>query len=240
MAVKYVPELIRAGVRSFKIEGRLKGPEYVAITTRAYRTAVDEAWDILTAEADTLQRSFMGPDPASLQDLAQVFSRGQDEDFNGLSAGFLAGVKHQNLVRGNAPRHRGLLVGKVLDVSTKGISVSVLGPIKRGDGVVFDRGHPEEREEGGSVYEVFQEGNKRSLGKGEEATAGRALLTFGSGAVDMRRVAVGDLIWRNKDPALDARLKEFVEKSDTQLVDVAISVSGSLGTPLTVALKVGA
>ena len=47
MAIDYVPQLIKAGVRSFKIEGRLKGPEYVAITTQAYRKAVDEAWDLL-------------------------------------------------------------------------------------------------------------------------------------------------------------------------------------------------
>jgi putative protease len=39
-----------AGVKSFKIEGRLKGPEYVAITTRAYRLAVDEAWRSLHEE----------------------------------------------------------------------------------------------------------------------------------------------------------------------------------------------
>ncbi|MCB1958877.1 MAG: U32 family peptidase, partial [Rhodocyclaceae bacterium] len=36
-----VPELARAGVTSLKIEGRLKGPEYVAAVTRLYRAAVD-------------------------------------------------------------------------------------------------------------------------------------------------------------------------------------------------------
>lgn len=34
MAVEQVPELMRAGVSCFKIEGRLKGPEYVALTTQ--------------------------------------------------------------------------------------------------------------------------------------------------------------------------------------------------------------
>lgn len=114
MAVDYVPELIKAGVKSFKIEGRLKGPEYVAITTRAYRDAVDEAWELLKQEkkadphrADAMNdvsemqattrsksrgsavESFKGPDKNMRRDLAQVFSRGQDEDFDGLSAGFL-------------------------------------------------------------------------------------------------------------------------------------------------------
>jgi len=37
MAVELVPDLIAAGVTCFKIEGRLKGPEYVALTTQVYR-----------------------------------------------------------------------------------------------------------------------------------------------------------------------------------------------------------
>ena len=41
---------MRAGVACFKIEGRLKGPEYVALTTRIYRDAVDAAWAALAAE----------------------------------------------------------------------------------------------------------------------------------------------------------------------------------------------
>jgi len=44
MALDCIPDMIEAGVCCFKIEGRLKGPEYVAITTAAYRAAVDKAW----------------------------------------------------------------------------------------------------------------------------------------------------------------------------------------------------
>jgi len=40
-----VPELAKLGVSSLKIEGRLKGPEYVGATTRLYRKAVDAACD---------------------------------------------------------------------------------------------------------------------------------------------------------------------------------------------------
>ena len=42
-AVDLIPDLIRAGVASFKIEGRLKTPEYVAAVTRVYRKAIDSA-----------------------------------------------------------------------------------------------------------------------------------------------------------------------------------------------------
>lgn len=40
--LKYVPELIQAGVTSFKIEGRMKSKFYVATVVRAYRKAIDE------------------------------------------------------------------------------------------------------------------------------------------------------------------------------------------------------
>ena len=111
MAVDLVPDLIRAGVRSFKIEGRLKGPEYVAITTKAYREAVDEAWELILN--DEKNEKFIGIDNNLRHDLRQVFARGQDENYDGLSQGFLQGPKHQSLVRGRSPRHRGNMVGRV-------------------------------------------------------------------------------------------------------------------------------
>lgn len=40
--IEHVPELIDAGVTSFKIEGRLKSIYYVGIVTRAYRKAIDQ------------------------------------------------------------------------------------------------------------------------------------------------------------------------------------------------------
>ena len=39
--LEVLPELVRAGVASLKIEGRLKSPEYVANITRVYRQALD-------------------------------------------------------------------------------------------------------------------------------------------------------------------------------------------------------
>jgi putative protease len=82
---------------------------------------------------------------------SQVFARGQDEEHRGLTPGFLAGVKHQELVRGRAPRHRGLYLGRVATVTRQGVRLELAGPVKRGDGVVFDFGDPEAKEEGGKV-----------------------------------------------------------------------------------------
>lgn len=40
--IEHIPELIKAGISSFKIEGRAKSAYYTAVATNAYRTAVDE------------------------------------------------------------------------------------------------------------------------------------------------------------------------------------------------------
>lgn len=77
----------------------------------------------------------------TLHCLPQVFARGQDGDHRGLTPGFLLGVKHQELVRGRAPRHRGVYVGKVEGVTAQGgVVLDLMSPVKRGDGVVFDHG----------------------------------------------------------------------------------------------------
>lgn len=40
--IEHIPELVNAGVTSFKIEGRNKSSYYVAVVTRAYRKAIDD------------------------------------------------------------------------------------------------------------------------------------------------------------------------------------------------------
>jgi len=43
--IEYIPELIKAGINSFKIEGRMKTALYVATVARTYRKAIDEFFD---------------------------------------------------------------------------------------------------------------------------------------------------------------------------------------------------
>src|SRR5690349_6457385 len=76
-ALRQIPEIVDIGISALKIEGRYKDPEYVALTTRAYRQAVDEAWAGHEAQVDRA---------AELQ-LEQVYSRG-------LGPYFLTGTDH--------------------------------------------------------------------------------------------------------------------------------------------------
>src|ERR1041384_6013704 len=88
-ALHHVPEICEIGVSTLKIEGRYKDADYVSLTTRAYRQAVDDAW---AGRPLTIT-------PATELQLEQVYSRGLG-DF------FLSGSNHQAVVRGRAPRHR--------------------------------------------------------------------------------------------------------------------------------------
>ncbi len=68
--IAHVPELIDAGIASFKIEGRMKSAYYTAVVTNAYRMAIDAA---LRGETQ--------PDPLWLRELASVSHREYDTGY---------------------------------------------------------------------------------------------------------------------------------------------------------------
>ncbi|WP_199320105.1 U32 family peptidase [Leptolyngbya sp. FACHB-261] len=204
MALLHIPELVRSGVNCFKIEGRLKGPEYVALTAQAYRKAIDQAWAGLPVELSV----------EAERDINQVFSRG-------LTPGFLEGARHQRLVQGRAPRHRGVKVGEVIKTTERGVVVQLSIPVKPGDGLVFDQAQPQDREEGGRVYACY------------ELNRDLVELRFGKGEVNLRRVQPGDWVWRTDDPQLQKRLRQLAESEQTaQRIPLTVKVQGQEGEPL--------
>ena len=52
--ITHIPELIRAGINSFKIEGRVKTEYYVASVTAAYRKAVDDCFSDIMKYSENL------------------------------------------------------------------------------------------------------------------------------------------------------------------------------------------
>ncbi|MEO8799720.1 MAG: peptidase U32 family protein, partial [Polyangiaceae bacterium] len=139
-ASRVVPELVKLGVSSLKIEGRLKGPAYVAATARLYRTAVD------AAVGD-------GPPPTeALRETAlATFTRGSN-------TGFFEGVDHQRLVDGRTCDHRGLEVGEALGTRTvrgrEHVRLRATRALARGDGLLVEGGFGGEGEIGGRVWSL--------------------------------------------------------------------------------------
>jgi len=136
-AVAEIPRLTGLGIESFKIEGRLKTPEYVAAVTQVYRKAIDAAWK---QQTDAI-------DPSDLYKLEMTFSRG-------LYPGWLHGVNHQELVHARFGKKRGPLLGLIGTVGHDHIELDRDPAARPGDGLVFDTGGDTDQEQGGRIYQV--------------------------------------------------------------------------------------
>ncbi|GGG84815.1 U32 family peptidase [Paenibacillus radicis (ex Gao et al. 2016)] len=212
-AIDLVPELIEAGVVSFKIEGRLKSPEYVANVVSKYRKAIDRYFDG--------DRS--APSKEEVRELQQSFSRG-------FTHGFLDGTNNKKLVEGTFPKSRGVYIGRVERILRDAVTVRLDAPLKRGDGVVFDAGDPTKKEEGGRVYDLRRQGVKIE-GEAQEGTL--LELVPGRNDVDLRKVHVGDRVWKTNDPALDKRLRATYEtEKPYRVFPLHVRVEGAAGQPL--------
>ena len=124
-SLEYLPELINAGVKCFKIEGRLKSPEYVAIVTKIYRKYIDmflNKKEYIIDEKDKLQ-------------LKQIFNRGE------FSTGHLSNSPNRNLIFKEKPNNMGLYLGNVAGYNKlKGhIKILLNQPLSIGDTINFEK-----------------------------------------------------------------------------------------------------
>jgi len=201
-----IPQLVSLGIRAFKIEGRLKSPEYVAAVTKVYRKAIDQA-----VKAPGSPKT-PGTEEAAVSDryaLEMTFSRG-------LYSGWLHGVNHQRLVDGRFGKKRGAYVGEVTQVGKNFVEILSRITVRPGDGLVFVNGGDTEQEEGGRVYEV--DGAK---------------FFFGNNEIDFSRVTVGDRVWKTDDPALNKALRQtFARDLQKSTLPVSMIASGKCGLPL--------
>ncbi len=204
--LEVLPELVRLGVASLKIEGRLKSPEYVANITRIYREALDrlgvgssrrEAALTQKSEENQSRLTSAATIAAGRYAMEMAFSRG-------LYTGWFRGTNNQALVHGRFGKKRGVFLGEVARVEGERVWLKLQAALKPGDGVVFDAGHPEGEEEGGRVYEV--RGPKSEVRSGALAELG-----FGRGDIDFRRIHTGDKLWKTSDPELERRLRQSFE-----------------------------
>jgi putative protease len=212
--LEILPELVRLGVSSLKIEGRLKSPEYVANITQSYRRALDSLVPSrITHHASSTPTTAARSEPVPSEpsdtayNLEMAFSRG-------LYTGWFEGINNQKLVHARFGKKRGVYLGEVLGVERNSVRITLCAPLKPGDGIVFDAGKPEEQEQGGRVYELEQEPRRapgKAAGQFGQPGCGIVRLSFGKGAVNFSQVHAGDKVWKTSDPELDRRLRRSFE-----------------------------
>lgn len=239
--------LVRSGVRSLKVEGRLKSPEYVASVTRVYRQALDRAIaaaldPLTTAETaeDDLPDTVEFPKPAigrmepptgrsPRYELEMAFSRG-------LYTGWFEGIDNQTLVHGRYGKKRGVFLGTVARSQGGRLWISAKipkgAPIAAGDGIVLvppsrSSGGPRDREVGGRIYGLVSQGNSLGIELGRDVPTGH--------------IKPGWQVWKTSDPHLEKELRQtFAGEVPKWRRPVAIAVTGHLGEPLTVSCQDGA
>ncbi|MBC5795398.1 U32 family peptidase [Sphaerospermopsis sp. LEGE 00249] len=210
--LEVLPELVKTGVTSLKIEGRLKTAEYVANVTQVYRKGLDKIAEI--------------PNPLTPFPTREGGTRGQDQ-YNlemafsrGLYTGWFEGINNQELVHANFGKKRGVYLGEVTHIKNEQITVKISAPVKPGDGVVFDSGHPEAKEEGGRIYEVIPKGKE-------------VILTFGRNNLNIHKINIGDKVWKTSDPELDKQIRQSYEGEYPNFTKpINIDVYGEVGDKL--------
>ena len=211
-ALHQIPEIVQLGISALKIEGRYKDANYVALTTKTYRRAVDQAWD----------KHPLAIDPVEEMHLNQVYSRG-------LGPHFMTGTNHQTVVKGRSPNHRGVFIGRVDRVLPDRVIIQAdpatkVAPLKPGDGVVFDAAHwrsPLDKEEGGRVYQI------------KVKHPDKLEVQFGNGQINFSRIRPGDWIWRTDDPHTDKAAKPYTQATTPVYKrPVSVQVVACEGEPL--------
>lgn len=124
--ISVLPQLIRAGVSSLKIEGRMKSAAYVSVVTDVYRGALDRAYEAVCADDDA---SFRVTDDEKNR-LAEVFSRG-------FSTAYMEGERGAAMMSAARPNNRGKQVGRIAGMRDGLVAIDLDCEVSAGDVLEF-------------------------------------------------------------------------------------------------------
>ena len=184
--LNYIGKLIDAGVTSFKIEGRLKSPEYVATVTRIYKKYIDLY----------LKKGSYEIDDNDKYSLLQVFNRGE------FSSGHLDESPNKNLIFKDKPNNMGIYLGNVSNFdSVKGhVKLNLTNTIGIGDCVTFEKENTRY-----TVSELMIENeNLKSAEVGQLVTIGRM----------KGNIHVGDKIYKLSSKSLSDKIAKTYENTE--------------------------
>lgn len=203
-----LPQLIEKGVVSYKIEGRMKRPEYVAVVVDAYRRAIDSY----------LAGEYVVPDK-DLENIEQIFNR----DF---TTAYLTGRPGKLMMSDRRPNNRGVLVGRVakIDKAKNKAVIKLDKELHLGDGLEFwvtVGGRV-----GTTVTSLIKNGVEAEVGYiGENVT------------IDVPNgVRLNDRVFRTLDSDLMQYAQQFFGADAKKRIPVAAVVTAKLGEPMRVVL----
>lgn len=207
--IAYLPRLVQAGVKCFKIEGRMKSPEYVATVTRIYRKYIDMVlnnYDFIIDEKD-------------INDLMQVFNRG------GFSDGHLDSKHNRNLIFPKKPSNMGIYLGTIKKYnSNKGhITLQLEEDLELGDSISVSNE--------ASKYLVselmIKNVNQKKVSANTEVTIGRM----------KGNIKVGDKVYRISSKALSDFAKASYDNCENKKIPLNCTVTIKKNTPISMEIS---
>lgn len=211
--IAQIPELLDLGIESFKVEGRLKTPEYVAAAARNYSEAINKKGNQKTFSEKNIEEA--------KREMGLTYSRG-------FFSGWLNGVDHQQLVDGTYGAHRGVEIGKVSEVLGKSIKIkSIYTNLKKGDGLLLaSYQNGKKIEIGGMLYDVKKSNDLTEC--------------FFARDFDLKKIKAGFKVYFNHDAVVEKALTQsFSDKNQKKRIPINIEVQGLIGFPLKIEVSDG-
>lgn len=210
--IENLPLLAEAGITAFKVEGRMKRPEYVATVVRHYRNALDDVY------GNPLK--YQGGKQAH-KELVQIFNR----DF---TTGYYLMKPGPHLMGYQRPNNRGMKLGRVtaFDPKSREVTVSLDEPVRIGDGyeIWVTRGG----RIAGEIKSLRQE--KRTV---ERAERGEVTFPLSEGTAH-----IGDRVFKTMDLDLMKKAQDtFLSPAGQRKKPLDFTIRYQEGEPLTLSVR---
>lgn len=225
-AIELLPELIKLKVDSFKIEGRMKTPLYVATVTRIYRKYIDIVLNNIEKDNDTIRKiinenlDIKNPSTglSDREELLQVFNRG------GFSKAHFMEEENRNLIYSKKPNNIGTYVGKIQHINeSKGhLTLKLENKLSIGDKIMIND----------DLYTIselmIKNKNYSSIKAGEIVTIGRM----------KGKISVGKSIFKMEDSNMVKAISpSYADNSELVKVNLNASLSIKKDIPMSLSLS---
>lgn len=139
-SIENIEKILDTGVKSLKIEGRMKRPEYVAVVTSRYRKTID----------NYINNKITDDKKALKEDLEAIFNRK-------FTSGYLMSKNGSDIINLDKPNNVGVKVGEVLSFNSKKnkLKIKLSGKLSKGDGINLG---------GGSIGRIIKNGEISDFG----------------------------------------------------------------------------
>lgn len=222
-AIELLPELIKLGIDSFKIEGRMKTPYYVGVVTRIYRKYIDLVLENINLDNEILRNmikknlDIINEDTglSDREELAQVFNRGS------FSTGHFK--PNKNLIFKEKPNNMGFYLGTITHINeNKGhLKLTLENTLSVGDKISINN-------ESYTVSELMIDNkNYETLSKGKTVKIGRM----------KGKISVGSKVYRIETAKLNKSISPTF-KEDKNFKKVLISGKATIKENSPITLKV--